>query len=129
MYRKVFETIADQEAPYVNDELEFACFGDSESSYKDVVRPFYQFWEAFRTGLNFEWLQEHEHCKEYGRKGNRYIMRENQKIRDAARKERNEQIRVTFVYIFFSRSRARNFSDSGEIFLCVWKTTLFFVRA
>ncbi|XP_022701997.1 dnaJ homolog subfamily C member 21-like [Varroa jacobsoni] len=99
VYRKVFETIADQEAPYVNDELEFACFGDSKSSYKDVVRPFYQFWEAFRTGLNFEWLQEHEHCKEYGRKGNRYIMRENQKIRDAARKERNEQIRGLVAFV------------------------------
>ncbi|OQR73397.1 dnaJsubfamily C member 21-like [Tropilaelaps mercedesae] len=99
VYRSVFEKITEEEEPYVDGEVEFPCFGDRLSSYEDVVRPFYRFWEAFCTELTFEWLSEHEPCKEYGRRGNRYIMKENQKLRDAAKRQRSEQIRnlVSFV--------------------------------
>lgn len=81
--------------PYLKGDVEFACFGDSLSPYADVVRPFYGCWEAFCTAMTFDWKDEHQPAKEYGRYGNRYIMKENQKLRDTAKRERNEEVRVS----------------------------------
>lgn len=81
VYRKVFDDITDEEqrarAFVVNcssseseDEEQsgrtrssshdYPTFGHSDSNYADVVAPFYQFWETFRTHKNYTWVETYD---------------------------------------------------------------------
>lgn len=89
MYRKVFEDIAAEE------DQDLPAFGDSDSDYTEVVGPFYRTWESFCTSLEYEWIvvEDPTRCRE--RWYTRMCNKENQKKRDAARKERNINVRVS----------------------------------
>ncbi|XP_003741067.2 dnaJ homolog subfamily C member 21 [Galendromus occidentalis] len=87
VYRKVFADIAAEE------EQDLPGFGDSRSGYADSVGPFYRAWESFCTSLEYEWIVKEDPtlCRE--RWYTRACNKENQKARDAARKERNINVR------------------------------------
>ncbi|XP_049718065.1 dnaJ homolog subfamily C member 21 isoform X2 [Elephas maximus indicus] len=101
VYRNVFEMIAKEELESVlEDEVEdFPTFGDSQSDYDTVVHPFYAYWQSFCTQKNFAWKEEYDTRQASNRWEKRAMEKENRKIRDKARKEKNELVRQLVAFI------------------------------
>ncbi|XP_016981325.1 dnaJ homolog subfamily C member 21 [Drosophila rhopaloa] len=102
VYTNVFVNIAmeDMEFMDADDRLGMAPdFGHSNSSYEEVVGPFYAFWQAYCTRKTYEWLCPYDVREIKERFILRKVEKEMKKIVQAARKERNEEVRnlVNFV--------------------------------
>lgn len=99
VYRGVFDEIIKEELPYQDDDDPVPPgFGTRDSSYDDVKK-FYIYWSTFNTKKTFDHLVKYDVLDAPNRRVLRLMEKENNKIRDAARKNRNELIRalVTFV--------------------------------
>lgn len=101
VYRDVFELIAKEELECMSEgDLEdFPTFGDSQSDYDTVVHPFYAYWQSFCTQKNFAWKEEYDTRQASNRWEKRAMEKENKKIRDRARKEKNELVRQLVAFI------------------------------
>uniref|UniRef100_A0A2K6FQH3 DnaJ homolog subfamily C member 21 n=1 Tax=Propithecus coquereli TaxID=379532 RepID=A0A2K6FQH3_PROCO len=101
VYRNVFEMIAREELESVLEEdiEDFPTFGDSQSDYDTVVHPFYAYWQSFCTQKNFAWKEEYDTRQASNRWEKRAMEKENKKIRDKARKEKNELVRQLVAFI------------------------------
>ncbi|XP_062942570.1 dnaJ homolog subfamily C member 21 isoform X2 [Cynocephalus volans] len=101
VYRNVFEMIAKEELESVLEEdvEDFPTFGDSHSDYDTVVHPFYAYWQSFCTQKNFAWKEEYDTRQASNRWEKRAMEKENRKIRDKARKEKNELVRQLVAFI------------------------------
>nr|XP_013008338.2 dnaJ homolog subfamily C member 21 [Cavia porcellus] len=101
VYRNVFEMIAREELESaLEDDIEdFPTFGDSQSDYDTVVHPFYAYWQSFCTQKNFAWKEEYDTRQASNRWEKRAMEKENKKIRDKARKEKNELVRQLVAFI------------------------------
>ncbi|KAM4809616.1 dnaJ homolog subfamily C member 21 [Rhinophrynus dorsalis] len=101
VYRHVFELIVKEEQESKNDlDLEeFPPFGDSQSDYDTVVHPFYAYWQSYCTTKNFAWKEEYDTRQASNRWEKRAMEKENKKVRDKARKERNELVRELVAFI------------------------------
>nr|XP_004059020.2 dnaJ homolog subfamily C member 21 isoform X2 [Gorilla gorilla gorilla] len=101
VYRNVFEMIAKEELESVLEEEvdDFPTFGDSQSDYDTVVHPFYAYWQSFCTQKNFAWKEEYDTRQASNRWVKRAMEKENKKIRDKARKEKNELVRQLVAFI------------------------------
>lgn len=77
----------------------FPTFGDSQSDYDTVVHPFYAYWQSFCTQKNFAWKEEYDTRQASNRWEKRAMEKENKKIRDKARKEKNELVRQLVAFI------------------------------
>ncbi|MFH4976183.1 hypothetical protein AB6A40_002892 [Gnathostoma spinigerum] len=101
VYRKVFETLASEDYEFLDDPEggKYPSFGDMDSDYDEVVGPFYGFWQSFSTVRSFAWLDSHDIRDAPNRQVLKAMEKENKKLRDKGKKERNEQIRelVSFV--------------------------------
>jgi len=60
-----------------------------------VVGPFYAFWESYCTAKSYVWEEQHDTRQAPNRLVRRAMEAENKKLRDKARKERNEEVRVS----------------------------------
>ncbi|VDM17492.1 unnamed protein product [Hydatigera taeniaeformis] len=107
VYRHAFEEIAAEERraadDYSNsseDELaSFPTFGKSDSDYDSVVRSFYTFWEGFTTRKSYSWVDRYDTRRLSSRIERRAAEAENRKAREAARKERSEEVRQLVAYV------------------------------
>lgn len=101
VYRNVFEMIAKEEleSALEEDTEDFPTFGDSQSDYDTVVHPFYAYWQSFCTQKNFAWKEEYDTRQASNRWEKRAMEKENKKIRDKARKEKNELVRQLVAFI------------------------------
>ncbi|XP_004848690.1 dnaJ homolog subfamily C member 21 [Heterocephalus glaber] len=101
VYRNVFKMIAKEELESVLEEdvEDFPTFGDSQSDYDTVVHPFYAYWQSFCTQKNFAWKEEYDTRQASNRWEKRAMEKENKKIRDKARKEKNELVRQLVAFI------------------------------
>ncbi|XP_055968058.1 dnaJ homolog subfamily C member 21 [Sorex fumeus] len=101
VYRNVFEMIAKEELESMLEEdvEDFPPFGDSQSDYDTVVHPFYAYWQSFCTQKNFAWKEEYDTRQASNRWEKRAMEKENKKIRDRARKEKNELVRQLVAFI------------------------------
>ncbi|XP_014995323.2 dnaJ homolog subfamily C member 21 isoform X1 [Macaca thibetana thibetana] len=101
VYRNVFEMIAKEELESVLEEEvdDFPTFGDSQSDYDTVVHPFYAYWQSFCTQKNFAWKEEYDTRQASNRWEKRAMEKENKKVRDKARKEKNELVRQLVAFI------------------------------
>jgi len=103
VYREVFNSLAAEDAEFIDadedDEEEFPSFGKSDDEYETVVGPFYAFWSSYSTARSFSWLDKYDTRQGENRWVKRKMEAENKKIRDKARKEKNEAVRnlVSFV--------------------------------
>ena len=61
---------------------------------KQVVQPFYAHWQSYCTRKTYTWLDKYDIRQGPNRWTVRQMEKENKKIRDKARKERNEEVRV-----------------------------------
>uniref|UniRef100_A0A1B6ESU2 DnaJ homolog subfamily C member 21 n=1 Tax=Cuerna arida TaxID=1464854 RepID=A0A1B6ESU2_9HEMI len=102
VYREVFNKIAAEDSGFQSgsdSDFEIPNFGKSDSSYEEVVHPFYSFWQGYSTKKSYAWLNVYDITEAPNRKVAKIMEKENKKVRDRAKKERNEEIRnlVTFV--------------------------------
>lgn len=94
IYRDVFARLAEEDKSYYDEEVHIPEFGQSDSDYDTVVGPFYGFWNSYCTPRSFVWVEKHDTREAADRYVRRVMDKENKKLRDKAKKERNEEIRV-----------------------------------
>ncbi|XP_049563966.1 dnaJ homolog subfamily C member 21 isoform X2 [Orcinus orca] len=73
----------------------YSGYGDDEK----VVHPFYAYWQSFCTQKNFAWKEEYDTRQASNHWEKRAMEKENKKIRDKARKEKNELVRQLVAFI------------------------------
>lgn len=114
IYSKLFKELADEErqacksnpkfretskkkGSQVGDE--YPDFGTSTSDYEEVVRPFYAYWSGFCTKMSFDHLDKYNTTEAENRRILRAMEKENSKVKEQARKDRNANVRnlVEFV--------------------------------
>ncbi|XP_067003711.2 dnaJ homolog subfamily C member 21 [Anabrus simplex] len=102
VYREVFNKLAAEDSEYMTTEdsdFEVPSFGNSQSSYEDVVHPFYAYWQSYSTKKSYAWLDPYDIRQAPNRRVMRMIEKENKKVRDKARKERNEEVRNLVAFV------------------------------
>lgn len=100
VYSNVFRIIAKEDAEFATDEdLEIPEFGTSSSDYEEVVQPFYAFWQSYSTLKSYVWLEKYNIREAPNRRVQRLMEKDNKKIRDAAKKERNEEVRALVKFV------------------------------
>nr|XP_022313073.1 dnaJ homolog subfamily C member 21-like [Crassostrea virginica]XP_022313074.1 dnaJ homolog subfamily C member 21-like [Crassostrea virginica] len=102
VYRVVFELLTEEDIEFMEDKespQEIPGFGRSDSPYETIVKPFYDYWENYFTSKSYVWVEKYDTREAPDRRVRRIMEAENKKLRDAARKERNEEVRelVRFV--------------------------------
>lgn len=119
IYREVFKKIAEEETDdrnqlsklpqgkssrLLNDRSpssvsEYPTFGRSDSDYETVVKPFYAFWSSFCTRVRFDHLDKYNTLEAENRRMLKAMEKENKKIKDQAKKERNTNVRNLVEFI------------------------------
>lgn len=99
VFREVFQRIAAEDEPYQDEPVEVPGFGECTSSYDEVVGPFYGFWQSYCTARTFTWLDTYDVRTAPNRRVARLMERENRKLRDAARRQRNEEVRQLVQFV------------------------------
>lgn len=59
-----------------------------------VVKPFYAYWEGYCTSKSYVWVEKYDTRDAPHRMVRRQMEQENKRLRNKARKERNEEVRV-----------------------------------
>lgn len=102
VYGEVFEKIRAEDAEFMEDEEDIEAiptFGDSQSSYEDVVGPFYAYWQSYCTKKSYAWLCPYDITEIKDRRVLREIEKDMKKVVQKARKERNEEVRNLVAFV------------------------------
>lgn len=100
IYSNVFRIIAQEDSEFAtNTDLEVPEFGTSLSNYEEVVQPFYAHWQSYSTLKSYVWLDKYDLREAPNRKVQRLMEKDNKKIRDNAKKERNEEVRALVKFV------------------------------
>ncbi|GFT18073.1 dnaJ homolog subfamily C member 21 [Trichonephila clavipes] len=105
VFRQVFEKIATEDKPFIDsdDEIEVPYFGYSYSSYKEVVRDFYAYWQSYCTSKSYSWVDQFSLSEArksgVGRQVIRAMEKDNKKLRDQHKKARNEEVRALVAFV------------------------------
>ncbi|XP_058821458.1 dnaJ homolog subfamily C member 21 [Topomyia yanbarensis] len=102
VYGEVFHTVASEEIEFLDNEQDFEAipkFGNSRSDFETEVRLFYGYWEGFCTKKSYAWLNPHNISEIRDRRILKVIEKENKKVQQKARKERNEEIRSLVLFV------------------------------
>ncbi|KAJ8895410.1 hypothetical protein PR048_000742 [Dryococelus australis] len=102
VYREVFNKLAAEDSEYMSEgdsDDEIPSFGDAQSSYESVVHPFYAYWQSYSTKKSYSWLDPYDIREAENRRVLRLIEKENKKIRDKARKQRNDEVRNLVAFV------------------------------
>ena len=115
VYRQVFDQLAQEELQAIqlaarlskgknklksdSSSESLPAFGNSDSDYDQVVRPFYAYWSGFCTQLTFDHLDKYNTTEAENRRISRLMEKENKKVKDGARKERNANVRNLVEFI------------------------------
>ncbi|XP_058794128.1 dnaJ homolog subfamily C member 21 [Phymastichus coffea] len=101
VYCTVFEKLAAEDAEFSKEgdsDEEVPNFGNSNSTYDDFHK-FYSYWQSYSTKRSFAWLEQYNIRDAPNRYALRQMEKENKKIRDKAKKERNEQVRNLVAFV------------------------------
>ncbi|KAL4097712.1 hypothetical protein QTP88_022441 [Uroleucon formosanum] len=116
VYREVFNTLLVEESVYFEvDPDEIPTFGRSDSDYTDIVRPFYNFWCGFNTHKPFGWLDEYDIRQAPNRRVVKLMEKENKKIRDKAKKERNDKIQALIEFVRKRDKRLKAYAETLKL--------------
>lgn len=100
VYANVFEIITKEDAEFADgQDLEVPEFGTSTSDYGEVVQPFYAHWQSYSTLKSYVWLEKYDLREAPNRRVQRLMEKDNKKIRDAVKKERNEEVRALVKFV------------------------------
>ncbi|XP_029678487.1 dnaJ homolog subfamily C member 21 [Formica exsecta] len=114
VYRNVFEKLAAEDAEFTKDNEsndEVPGFGDSLSSYEDVVHDFYAYWQSYSTKRSYAWLDPYDIREMPNRRIFRLAEKENKKVREKARRERNEQVRNLVAFVRKRDKRVQAYAE------------------
>lgn len=82
------------------------CFsftpGNSQSDYDTVVHAFYSCWQSYFTRKPYYWVDKYDLRDAPNRRVQRLMEKENKKLRDAAKKQRNETVKVRMLLSKFN---------------------------
>ena len=95
IYSFVFKTVVEEDSKFVDDKClldDIPMFGTSSSPFEQV-KLFYDYWQSYCTLKTFVWLEKYDIRQAPNRRVVRAMEKENKKLRDAAKKERNDEIR------------------------------------
>ncbi|EFO16886.1 hypothetical protein LOAG_11616 [Loa loa] len=129
VYRQVFDTLASEDYEFLDGQPQaYPSFGDENSTYDDIVGPFYAFWGSFCTVRSFAWLDKFDIRDATNRRVVKAMEKENKKLREASKRERNEEIRALVSFIrkrdprvhahkkeLKERSQAGKYKESEEV--------------
>lgn len=110
VYRNVFEKIAKEDMDFMEDKEEFCdipSFGNSQTDYEKVAA-FYAYWLNYVTKKSYVWLDPHDIRDIRDRRYLKLVEKENKKVRQNARKERNEEIRNLVAFVKKRDKRVQN---------------------
>lgn len=111
VYREVFNKLAAEESEYLSeDDTHLPDFGNSTSPY-EVVNKFYGYWMSFSTKKSYSWLYEYDIKEAENRRILRLMEQQNKKVRDQAKKERNEEIRELVLFVRKRDKRVEAYAD------------------
>ena len=100
VYANVFEIITKEDAEFADgQDLVVPEFGTSTSDYEEVVQPFYAHWQSYSTLKSYVWLEKYDLREAPNRRVQRLMEKDNKKIRDAVKKERNEEVRALVKFV------------------------------
>ncbi|RZB39587.1 DnaJ and/or zf-C2H2 jaz domain containing protein [Asbolus verrucosus] len=102
VYRNVFDQIIKEDMEFMEDKNEFCeipRFGTSKSDYDEVVGLFYSYWSSYCTKKSYVWLDPYDIKETRDRRVLKLIEKENKKVRQKAKKERNEEIRNLVAFV------------------------------
>jgi len=114
VYNEVFNILAKEDMDFIDDEdsdFEIPGFGKSVDDYETVVGPFYAYWTSYNTPRSYTWLDKYDTRQGENRWVKRKMEAENKKVRDKAKKERNEVVRNL---IQFVRKRDKRVVEYGK---------------
>jgi len=113
VYREVFNTLAAEDLEFVTEETEAEIpgFGGPCDEYETVVGPFYAYWAGYSTSRSYTWLDKYDTRQGENRWVKRKMEAENKKVRDKARKERNEAVRNL---VGFVRKRDKRVAEQSR---------------
>lgn len=116
VYREVFSTIFIEESVYCDGDPDvIPTFGRSDSDFAEIVRPFYNFWCGFNTYKPFGWLDEYDIRKTPNRRVAKLMEKENKKIRDKAKKERNDEIQALIEFVRKRDKRVKAYAETLKL--------------
>lgn len=103
VYRQVFEKLAVLDMQYMDDEEEeifIPSFGQSDTDLEDVGR-FYAYWSSYCSAMDFRWADEYDirEAQRMGRWVEKKIEKDNNKARQKARRQFNEEVRALVAYV------------------------------
>uniref|UniRef100_A0A1B6CD80 DnaJ homolog subfamily C member 21 n=1 Tax=Clastoptera arizonana TaxID=38151 RepID=A0A1B6CD80_9HEMI len=113
VYREVFNKIAAEDYEFFGEsdsDFEIPSFGKGDSNYDDVVHPFYSYWQCYCTKKTYVWLNVFDVNEAGNPKVFKFFEKENKKVRDKARKERNEEIRTLVAFVRKRDKRVQEYS-------------------
>ncbi|XP_022791039.1 dnaJ homolog subfamily C member 21-like [Stylophora pistillata] len=100
VYTNVFKIITKEDAEFADgQDLDVPEFGTSTSDYEEVVQPFYAYWQSYSTLKSYVWLEKYDIREAPNRRVQRLMEKDNKKIRDAVKKERNEEVRALVKFV------------------------------
>lgn len=100
-YRMVFEKLIQEELEFLDDKDEFLdvpTFGNSKTEFEKVSE-FYAYWSNYSTKKSYVWLDPFNIKEIKERRYFKLVEKENKKVRQKAKKERNEEIRNLVAFI------------------------------
>ncbi|KAL0267764.1 UNVERIFIED_CONTAM: hypothetical protein PYX00_009939 [Menopon gallinae] len=115
VYEEVFNKLASEDSEYLTeDDPEIPSFGKSDSPYEEVVAEFYSYWMSYSTKKSYAWLDPYSIRDAPNRKVAKLLEKENKKVRDKAKKERNEEIRNLVAFVRKRDKRVQAWSQHLE---------------
>lgn len=117
VYRKVFEQITKEDIAHMDSKSDFdeiPDFGNSTSDYEDIVGPFYGYWSSYTTKKSYVWLDPYSIREAQSGRVLKLIEKENKKVRQKAKKERNEEIRNLVAFVRKRDKRVQAYAKKLE---------------
>lgn len=116
IYSFVFRTILEEDSKFVDDKSlleDIPHFGTSTSPFEEV-KAFYDYWQSYCTFKTFVWHEKYDTREAPNRRVSRAMEKENKKLRDAAKKSRNEEIRELVQYVRKRDKRVKAHKEKRE---------------
>ena len=100
VYQEVFRTLMEEDKTFYDGDLTqftYPVFGRSDSP-PEVWQEFYNFFSAYTTTRSYSWLEKYD-VRGENRRIARLAEKENKKLREKAKKERNELVRSLVKFV------------------------------
>jgi len=102
VYREVFYIIAKEDSEFMDEQdsdFEIPDFGRGDQEFEVSAQKFYDYWSGYVTPRSYSWLDKYDTRQGENRWVKRKMEQENKKIRDKAKRERNEVIRNLVAHV------------------------------